>query len=75
MNISVKKATWIFILISSGLFFSCETVHPYQRMYVDDKDMVLKPVPEAVYEINFESYREGAAGAIGKKAGGGCGCN
>ena len=27
------------------------------------------------YEISFESYREGAAGANGGKVGGGCGCN
>jgi hypothetical protein len=27
------------------------------------------------YESNFQSYREGAAGANGEKSGGGCGCN
>lgn len=27
------------------------------------------------YEINFQAYREGAAGANGGKTGGGCGCN
>ncbi len=57
------------------VFCACETVHPYQRMYLNDKDMALKPVPESTYETSFESYREGAAGATGGKSGGGCGCN
>ena len=26
-------------------------------------------------EMNFQSYKEGAAGANGGKTGGGCGCN
>lgn len=64
-------AFFIFIAVCT----SCTTVRPYERMYLNDADMVLKALPEAAYETNFEAYREGAAGAMGKKAGGGCGCN
>lgn len=55
--------------------FSCNSVRPYQKMYINDKDMELAEKKCATFEINFESYREGAAGANGGKVGGGCGCN
>lgn len=44
-------------------------------MYVNDKAMQLAEQKLVVFETNFESYREGAAGANGGKVGGGCGCN
>lgn len=44
-------------------------------MYLNDADMVLAQKKLVVFETNFESYREGAAGANGGKVGGGCGCN
>ena len=62
-----------FILI---LFFSaCQTVEPYQRVYLNDQDMKVQPREAAFNEINAANYREGAAGAVGGKSGGGCGCN
>ncbi len=54
---------------------SCEAVRPYQRVYLNDQNMALKPLPEATYEMNIEGYREGASGANGGKGSGGCGCN
>jgi hypothetical protein len=66
---------YLLFLLLMAFLCACETVQPYQRMYLNDKDMALKPVPEAGYENSFESYREGAAGATGGKSGGGCGCN
>ena len=44
-------------------------------MYLNDEDMVLGPRRVESFELNFESYREGALGANGGKVGGGCGCN
>lgn len=61
----------IFALALAG----CETVQPYQKMYLNDRDMALKVKKSEQYELNFESYREGASGANGGKTGGGCGCN
>ena len=54
---------------------SCTNVKAYQKMYLNDKDMELAAKKIEKYEINFESYREGAAGANGGKVSGGCGCN
>ena len=57
------------------LIGGCTSVKPYQKMYLNDKDMVLSLQKLEKFEVNFESYREGAAGANGGKVGGGCGCN
>ena len=65
----------LFLCLVSILLCSCETVRPYQRVYLNDPDMQLSTPAAAGYEVSFESYREGAAGANGGKSGGGCGCN
>ena len=44
-------------------------------MYLNDSEMSLSPKKTEVFETNFETYREGAAGGNGGKVGGGCGCN
>jgi uncharacterized membrane protein len=65
-------------LLFSGLLLvmsSCTSVKEYQKMALNDKDMKLSDKKIKVYETNFQSYREGASGAGGGKAGGGCGCN
>ena len=54
---------------------SCVTVKPYQKMYLNDGEMVTAPKKVERPEISFQSYREGASGANGGKSGGGCGCN
>jgi len=58
-----------------GFFSSCVSVKEYQKMYINDADMELKVRKVESYEVNAESYREGASGANGGKVGGGCGCN
>ena len=45
----------------------CQTVKPYERVYLNDEDMLLQQRPSAFNEINAANYREGAAGAIGGK--------
>ena len=57
------------------LFGSCMTVKEYQKMYLNDEDMQLGNRDVETFEINFQTYREAAAGANGGKSGGGCGCN
>ena len=61
--------------ITATAFSSCVSVKAYQKMYLNDKDMELNPRKIEIYETNFQTYREGAAGANGGKVGGGCGCN
>ncbi len=68
----LRTCTLLFILC---LFGACQTVKPYERVYLNDEDMLLEQKPSAFNEINAANYREGAAGAIGGKSGGGCGCN
>lgn len=60
----------IFIILTG-----CATVQPYEKMYLNDLDMILAHRKIEMFEINFETYREGASGANGGKVGGGCGCN
>lgn len=62
-------------LISFIFLGSCQSVKSYQKMYLNDSEMVLSPKKIELFETNFETYREGAAGANGGKVGGGCGCN
>jgi len=54
---------------------SCVAVKPYQKVYLNDEDMLLGAGSLANFEQSFQSYREGASGANGGKVGGGCGCN
>lgn len=54
---------------------ACVSVKAYQKMYLNDTEMELAAKKCEQFEINFEAYREGSAGANGGKVGGGCGCN
>ena|SRR3982751_2024020 len=65
-------------LVSCALFFffiSCTPVKEYQKNKLNDAEMSLSNRKIQKTELNFQSYREGASGANGGKAGGGCGCN
>ena len=68
------RTTFVALLFTFS-FSGCVSVEAYQKMYLNDEDMQLKARDIEYYDINFHSYREGAAGANGNKAGGGCGCN
>ena len=54
---------------------SCKSVKEYQKSRLNDADMSLGVRASEQTELNFQTYREGAAGANGGKTGGGCGCN
>jgi hypothetical protein len=66
---------FLFLLFLTGLFSSCETVKPYQRVYLNDRDMKMGSLGARQYEDNVHAYREGATGGGSKKTSGGCGCN
>lgn len=68
----VKYGFGILFLMALGT--SCVPVKEYQKMYLNDEEMALEAGKLEAYEINFQSYREGASGANGGKVGGGCGC-
>ena len=75
----MKLKKHMLLLLVAAIFISfmssCMSVKSYQKMYLNDEEMALAARKIEFYEINFQSYREGASGANGGKVGGGCGCN
>jgi hypothetical protein len=69
----MKKGILFAILILS--LSSCVAVKEYEKVNINDPDMVLTANKIEKFETNFQVYREGASGANGGKTGGGCGCN
>jgi len=70
----MKKVIYILIMVSF-LTSSCVAVKEYEKVNINDPDMVLASRKVNKFETTFQSYRESAAGANGGKTGGGCGCN
>lgn len=54
---------------------SCVAVKDYEKVYINDPDMVLADKKSHRFITSFQVYREAASGANGGKSGGGCGCN
>lgn len=69
------KMRFIAIVVMIVTFSSCTAVKEYQKVYINDPNMVLGTKKIDRFETNFQAYREAAAGANGGKTGGGCGCN
>lgn len=69
----MKKLIVGFVIIIA--MSSCTAVKEYQKVYINDPDMKLSATSLERFEVNFQVYREAAAGANGGKSGGGCGCN
>lgn len=61
----------VIVILSSG----CVVVKEYEKININDPDMVLAD-KNCDRNINMaHSYREASSGANGGKTGGGCGCN
>lgn len=69
----IKKIIIVVFLTCS--FWSCVAVKEYEKINLNDPDMVLAQKKIDRFEIACQVYREGASGANGGKIGGGCGCN
>ncbi len=66
----------IILLLAFATFAtSCVVVREYDKVYLNDEEMVLSAKGSERFETNFQIYREAASGANGGKSGGGCGCN
>jgi len=65
----------ILALIALITFNRCETVKPYQRVYVNDAEMRMGQAGARASEENVHANREGAIGGDSRKTSGGCGCN
>ncbi len=71
----MKKAIILFCVCMLGSLSACTVVKEYEKVNINDPDMVLGDKAVDRFEINAQAYREAAAGANGGKTGGGCGCN
>ncbi|SDS43457.1 protein of unknown function [Formosa sp. Hel1_31_208] len=69
----IKKA--ILCILVSSFLTSCVVVKEYEKVNLNDPDMVLADKKADRNILTAHSYREAAAGANGGKTGGGCGCN
>lgn len=69
------KKRLLFLVFSAMLLGSCTVVKEYEKVKLNDPDMVLSNRKIDLFETNFQAYREAASGANGGKTGGGCGCN
>ena len=58
-----------------GTVTSCTVLKEYEKVNLNDPDMVLEDKKCDRYVTTMHSYREAAVGANGGKTGGGCGCN
>lgn len=54
---------------------SCSSVKGIEKYYLSEPNMQLEDGSVYLFEKNAAIYREGASGANGGKAGGGCGCH
>jgi len=66
---------YLLPLVLMLFFSSCVVVKEYDKVYLNDDEMLLSAKGMERFETNFQIYREAAAGANGGKTGGGCGCN
>ena len=71
----MKKMTTLLCFTVALVFSSCQSVKEYQKSRINDAEMELGYRKVERGDLSFQTYREGASGANGGKAGGGCGCN
>jgi hypothetical protein len=65
----------LLIVLSLTLLYSCTTVKPYQRSYLNDENMKPGKSSTEQFAESAHAYREGASGGGSGKNSGGCGCN
>ncbi|WP_081212462.1 DUF4266 domain-containing protein [Salegentibacter sediminis] len=70
----MKKKFITAVLITTS-FCSCAVVKEYEKVNINDPDMLLSEKKVDRNLTTAHSYREAAVGANGGKTGGGCGCN
>lgn len=66
---------FLIIVFAVAFMSSCVVVKEYEKVNINDPDMVLSDKKCDRNVTTMHSYREAAVGANGGKTGGGCGCN
>ncbi len=77
LNVSGKPymlLLMIIVLLTMTLT-ACQTVKPYQRVYLNDENMQAGKRPLKKFASQVHTYREGGSGGGRGKTSGGCGCN
>lgn len=69
----MSKIIVVILIVAS--FNSCTAIKEYEKVKINDPDMILAQKKIEKFETAFQVYREAASGANGGKSGGGCGCN
>ncbi|PCI32249.1 MAG: arginine decarboxylase [Flavobacteriaceae bacterium] len=69
----IKKA--LFLVVIAISMSSCVVLKEYEKVNINDPDMVLADQKSNRNVSIFHSYREASVGANGGETGGGCGCN
>lgn len=73
MFLKFLRKTLLFLLFTV-LLMSCQSVKPYQRAYLNDRDMAFGSSAAKSMELKTQAYREGAVDTGKGKSAGGCGC-
>jgi len=72
----MKKSKKILLaFFAATLLSACTVVKEYEKVMLNDPDMVLSPHKIDKGETAAQAYREASSGANGGKGSGGCGCN
>ena len=69
----IKRIVALMMILSVAT--SCVVVKEYEKVNLNDPDMVLADKKADRNITTAHSYRDAAAGGNGGKTGGGCGCN
>lgn len=67
--------TGFYFIVLLFLTGSCQTVKPYQRVYLNDAEMQMGNDVAGRYEERVQDIREGAYPAGSATKAGSCGCN
>ncbi len=71
----MKKYWLCSLLLLPALLSNCTAVREYEKVYLNDPDMILSEMKCDRNLLTAHSYREASSGGNGGKTGGGCGCN
>ncbi len=69
------KAKFIIVALIYFMSTGCQTLKPYERIYVNDPQMQMDNSAGRNFENYVHSIREGATPPGSAKSSGGCGCN
>lgn len=71
----MSRVLQVLFLLACLFLASCQTVRPYQRVFLNDYEMQNGHPGCRGFEQYVMTIREGASGGGGLKTSGGCGCN